>query len=497
MSKINVPNLHTGINMDKFVTDHKLPPSILDNIPQDEQRLVGMMAWMTQHLSSWSDQEKTNVALEVIEQCKYGCLVPRLKDPYQTWSKKDWADQIQLEKTYLDKLFDFFKDQHIPLSDQAYGSWCISSGVKTHLFDKLHKEGIVIKSKSELARKVWNNALYDNEHKTLDIIKWLVDHKVFPDFATMSYKNTSFPVFFDVKSAHTVEKLKLVPSEHLKPSLNLKDKNGRVAMHYAVATLIPSFVQLLVDLGADKNPIDNKGKYPLDMIKRTTTRVEHIGQIQEMLGAQTSKTPQQILEQAIKTLDLTLLNKALQNPTLQSQINTVAFNVLEQPILNTTPTTYKKMRKRKMELFSYLLNLNQFDFETKDDEGNTLLHVAVKMGLPKAVDELLSHSLDLAQQVNIFNKRADQMMVEEFDQLLEHNVNGNPWTPNWRHAQNEKKQIDTSKKILKMYAQHKVHLFDTSFPVLRKDPEATSILERARLKQSLATNNPSTKPRKM
>lgn len=250
---------------------------------------------------------------------------------------------------------------------------------------------------------------------------------------------------------------------------------------------MPEFVELLIELGAQTSPKDGKGKYPLDLIKRTTSRVQHFARIQELLGAVSNKTPEQLLKQAVQTLDSVQLNKLIVGKS-PDDISAIAFDVLKQPITNASTSVYKKMRARKMETFASLLDcLNP---HAQDNDGNTLLHEAVKSGAMEVVDLLLDKHPHLARVSNALGQQPSEIVIRETHTLNAVDVGA---VDNWHDEVHRVRSVETAQKLLKIYITHNASLNEHSFPVLRTDEKANSALSKALLKQHLHTDESKSK----
>lgn len=132
-----------------------------------------------------------------------------------------------------------------------------------------------------------------------------------------------------------------------------------------------------------------------------------------------------------------------------------------------------------MQMFEMLIE--GIDLNYQNQTGNTFLHAAIQSGLLPAVEYLLKNNPQLAQVPNNDGKYAADMTIEEFDKLIDYRYGV--------HASYSeciaKMQHDTSKKILKIFQKHNIHLQESNFPSLLEDPNWRALLSKMSLEKAL------------
>lgn len=445
--------------------------------------------YVPQILPNLNDEQRTQLANELIQTC-------RAVTPYTySWnpSKQEQQAQKQLELDSWDLMFGLLGKHNLVPSGYPYSRylWELhNKSLISEYFEWLKKTGAVLYSDSTECNNTWNLLLHECANKeAVAGAQWLIDHKIWP--TTHGFKPAHNPtareddtIFSWVRNSKGVALLKQIPHERLKLAMNHANGLGRTPLHHAAAHLIPEMVEFLLQLGANKSPQDNKGKYPLDLIRKTTSRVEHIASIQQMLGGTTSKTSDQLLMDAIKKFDTTFLSQALKDTTISARKAEIVFDTLANGIGNSTPSVYKKMRARKMQMFEMLVEGVDLNYQTKN--GNTFLHASIQSGLLPAVEYLLQSNPQLAHVPNNDGTYPADMTIEEFDKLTEYQygVHAN------YSAYLEELRRDTSQKILKIYQKHTIDLHDSNFPALLNDEKWRSILSKQRLEAALGEAKP-------
>lgn len=472
----------------KYLQNNGLPENCLDNVPEVDQRFEVCTRWVLQHVPQWNAEQKSEAADALIKQCNSHGFAALLGT---SWNKTaaEVREQNKLLETFVVRTFDFLRAHDLKPTVNMYNSNRGDHAIQVSLFDQLETMGVFLPSNSPQAEDVWGVLLHNSTFKeTLAQAKWLAERKIWGNFDAMdNHIEGDDTVLFLVNKEKSVNILRCIDPDILKPLLERKDAKGRTAMHRAAAGLLPDFVELLIELGAQTSPKDSKGKYPLDLIKRTTSRVQHFARIQELLGGVSNKTPEQLLKQAVQTLDSAQLNKLIVGK-LPDDISAIAFEVLKQPITNTSTSVYKKMRARKMETFASLLDgLNP---DAQDNEGNTLLHEAVKSGAMEVVDSLLDKHPHLACVSNALGQQPSEIVIRETHTLNAVDVGA---VDNWHEEVHRVRSVETAKKLLKIYTTHNAPLNEHSFPVLRTDEKANSALSKALLTQHLHTDESKSK----
>jgi len=446
-------------------------------------------------LPTLNPQQRTDLANELVGMC-------RAVTPYTySWNptKAEQRAQIQLELKSWDQIGVLLNKNNLVPSGYPYSLYLWELRHKSLIpeyFEWLKKTGAVLHSDSADCNNTWNLLLHQCANKeAVAGAQWLIDHQIWP--TTQGFKPVHNPtareddtIFSWVCHSKGVALLKQIPPERLKAVMNHANGLGRTPLHHATANLIPEMVEFLLQLGADKSPQDNKGKYPLDLIRKTTSRVEHIASIQNMLGGTTTKTPQELLGDAIKKFDTTLLAQSLKDPTILAKKSDIIFDALSHGVGNSTPSVYKKMRQRKMEMFVALLDNTSLNYQNA--QGDTLLHAAVKSGLLPAVQYLLENNPQLSQVRNNDGKCAADVTIEEFDKLTDFQNSVHSSYSDLTHEM----QCDTSKKILKLYQKHHIDLQESNFPALLEDPKWQALLSKMRLEKALGENETAHKNKK-
>lgn len=436
-------------------------------------------------LPTLSTEQRTTLADELVCTC-------RAITPFSySWNttKAEKREQKQLEMTYWGKMGSLLQQHALVPSEYHYSRYLWNITNKTLIpeyFEWLHTIGAVLRSDSMACNDTWYLVLDHCANKE-DIAgaQWLIDHNIWPTCQgvkpTYAYGSVreDDTIFSWVRYSKGVALLKQLPNERLKACMNHTNGLGRTPLHHATASLMPEMVEFLLELGADKSPQDNKGKYPLDMIRKTTSRVEHIAAIQNLLGGVTSKSSEELLLDAVKKFDTALLSQALKDPQILARKADVVFDVLGNTIGNTTPSVYKKMRARKIQMVEMLLDGIAVNHQNSD--GNTFLHAAIQSGLVSTVEYLLMCDPHLAGVRNTNGKTPADINIEEFDKLI-----------HYQHGVHQsysdvslKMQQDTSKKILKLFNKYHVEIYETNFPALIEDEQWRAILSKQRLERVL------------
>lgn len=440
--------------------------------------------YITQILPNLNNDQRIQLANELV--AKSG-----IDTPYTySWNptKAEVRAQKQLEMDSWDQMFELLAKYKLAPSGYLYSRflWDLRNrSLIPEYFERLWKAGVVLDSDSVECNNTWNLLLDQCANKeAVAGAQWLIDHKIWPTTHGVQpvYNTTAREddtIFSWVRHKKGVAVLRQLPEERLKASMNHCNGLGRTPLHHATANLIPEMVEFLLELGAHKTPKDHKGKYPLDLIRKTTSRVEHISAIQNMLGGATSKTSDEILSDAIKKFDTAFLSKALKDPKILARKNEIVFEVLAHGIGNSTPSVYKKMRKRKMDMFLVLLENSPLNYQNSN--GDTFLHAAIQSGLLPAVQYLLERDPQLAHKSNCTGALAADMVINEFDTLAEYQYG--VYTSHFEYTAHM--QRDTSQKILKIYQKHKIDLQPSNFPALLEDPNWRALLSKIQLEKAL------------
>lgn len=285
------------------------------NFISSEYKSLGMAfleLYVPHILPKLSNDQRTQLANELIQNCRY------VTPPAHSWNptKQEVRAQKQREMDYWDVMFGLLEKHNLRPSGYLYSVYLWDLGhisLAPEYFERLKKAGVALHSDSVECNNTWNVLLDQCANKEgVAGAQWLIDHKIWP--TTHGFKptyNTTVraddTIFSWVRNSKGVALLKQIPHERLKISMNHANGLGRTPLHHATANLMPEMVEFLLELGAEKSPKDNKGKYPLDLIRKTTSRVEHIASIQQMLGGMTSKNSEELLKDAIKKFDTSIL----------------------------------------------------------------------------------------------------------------------------------------------------------------------------------------------
>ena len=464
----------------EYLQNNGLPESCLDNIPEQDQRFEVCTQWILQNLEQWNSEQKSEAADELIKRCNTHGFASLLGISWNKTAAEERA-QTQLLESFVVRTFEFLRTHNLTPTVDIYNSHRGDHAVQRVLFEQLERMGVILPSNSSQAEDVWQTLFHKSTYKeTLSQAKWLAERKIWGNFGAMdNYVEGDDTVLFLADKEKSVALLRCIDPEILKPLVERKDAKGRTAMHRAAAGLLPDFVELLIELGAQTSVQDSKGKYPLDLIKRTTSRVQHFARIQELLGNVSTKTPEQLLKQAIQTLDSVQLNKLIMGKS-QEEIRDIVFDVLKQPITTTSTSVYKKMCARKTETFASLLE--KININTQNSEGNTLLHVAVTSGAMDAVDLLLDKHPHLVCATNTLGQEASEMKISETSTIGTADISD---MDDWQKERHQERSLEIAKKLLKIYIKHNASLNERSFSVLRTDEKSNSALTKALLTQNL------------
>lgn len=479
-----------------YLNDLKVDASLIECFETDEQnfRFLSLAQYCENLLPSLSEQQKGSLANELV-----GEFVGLGGGHYPNWhtmTAKQRKDAVQAMKdntqAMLEQGFKFLAQHQLVPSPKCFGDifWRIREGSIAGFAELYNKHGKPLVSQSNEVTDFWSTCFFHSAQTNYqEFAQWLARHNLFPKMTGFNHSGratmtTSDSIFSLVVRPSGVDILKLLPVGQLKKYANHPNNVGQTPIHHATKNLLPEFVEYLIELGANKNPVDHKGRYPMDLIKRTTSRVENIGRIQELLGGSISKTPEQVLEMAVKKFDTTFLKKALEDPAIAKRANETLMRVLDEGIGNSQPAVFKKMYKRRQEMVETLLPFVDLSFQDKD--GNTFLHAAFENGVVETVDLLLEKSKTLNDIQNKQGTLPFCMLVTGFDKPER---NWGDQYQSWIEIY-QIMSIDTSKRLLKVYQKHDIRLTAESFVAFRAHKEGAEMnnkLLKLVLKQELGS----------
>uniref|UniRef100_A0A914PZZ9 Ankyrin repeat protein n=1 Tax=Panagrolaimus davidi TaxID=227884 RepID=A0A914PZZ9_9BILA len=183
-------------------------------------------------------------------------------------------------------------------------------------------------------------------------------------------------------------------------NVNVRDENGKTPLHYACENNV-NIVRLLLNSGACYEAEDNEKRTPLELCKENSKIMRILNERKAMFERMTNKGVIWYYEFGLKTI----------NKKKQTLWHFVAAS-----------GHYENLRK----LMTDRGNDDSLNFQ--DLNGNTPLHLAVKRGFEKIVEELLNHGAFYNVE-NINNETAETIaqrknyddikeMFEEINQLF-------------------------------------------------------------------------------
>lgn len=176
--------------------------------------------------------------------------------------------------------------------------------------------------------------------------------------------------------------------------INYQDASGNTLLHAAIMRDAPKVAEFLITQGTDIDKVNNEGVSS----KKLATLFRHKEILQEMEDFQNKD--QKMLE---------------------------ALNVNTSEMSREEQSFYSKNTKALIEKYNG-------DINSKDTDGNTLLHKAIKQGLVAAASHLISWGADVEIRNN--EGKTPEMLVKELPQSM-----GYEKTEFMRHINNALKEI--------------------------------------------------------
>jgi ankyrin repeat protein len=334
-------------------------------------------------------------------------------------SSTKWIDQGREEAEgcapVIDHLlglgFDPTRNPHIAFScaigkDAQYALPNEGFGIRTRM---LLDRGFPLHSPIGCPRKV-NPFFVAIENGQTQVVKDLLAAGCDPLWIDPETQDTLMAATGNAKKS-TVEAFLALPDEVLVKLISHRNKKGDTPLHQAVALLSLPIAKKLVELGADINATNKKGKLPLQTVTRSNPKAKK--QLQEIVALfesmpQRKTTATQmtgLLHQACKSLadDLvsTLLEQGADPNERDRSGRTPLIVVASSGKFNFYDGKQKQEAKRAYEALVDLLVDSGADINAQDKHGNTALHEATSKFSDVAVMVLLNSGA----RTDILNKK--------------------------------------------------------------------------------------------
>lgn len=188
------------------------------------------------------------------------------------------------------------------------------------------------------------------------------------------------------KPKKIVDTLLKIPNEKLARVVNHPNSNGDTPLHLAVGGLSTPLVEKLIACGAKVDPVNKKGKLPLQMVKRTSPSTKKkLDQIIGILEANGSEVSTQalpgLLHQACKSLSGDIVKKLIESGAdvneLDSQGRTPLIVLAQSKKTSYYEGEVQEEAKRDFERITDALLDAGANIHASDKGGNTALHYAV------------------------------------------------------------------------------------------------------------------------
>lgn len=214
----------------KYLRNNGLPENCLDNVPEADQRFEVCAQWVLQHVPQWNAEQKSEAADALIKQCNSHGFAALLGT---SWNKTaaEVREQNKLLEIFVVRTFEFLRAHDLKPTVDMYNSNRGDNAIQLFLFDQLETMGVFLPSNSPQAEDVWQSVFHNSTFKeTLAQAKWLAERKIWGNFDAMNnHIEGDDTVLFLVNKEKSVNILRCIDPDILKPLLERKDAKGRTA----------------------------------------------------------------------------------------------------------------------------------------------------------------------------------------------------------------------------------------------------------------------------
>lgn len=250
---------------------------------------------------------------------------------------------------------------------------------------------------------------------------------------------------------------------------NKANSRGETPLHFAARDILPDFAEYLIDLGADKKATTKRGQTPIDFVRRTKSRVDHMAKLLDLLGKETTLQPHELFMKAAQSCEVSYIKKGQEKGGdfslwLFQNIDFFYKSVFE----NISDSRLKAFRKQQKTLFSYLKE-NTIDIPPASD-GKTVLHFAIETAAIDVVD-LYASNPDNFLARDKSGKRPTELCTKQT-----HQFKSTPFYQS-QEAQNEKKVA--ANWVVAKHCKKAGYVFQSDdFPQLNQSSAAKAWLEK-------------------
>lgn len=349
----------------------------------------------------------------------------------------------------------------------------------------LAEKGLHIQPNSQALARIWERLLEDGRETE---IKYLVSKGLMPNWRGSDYSGYAFVEKTDnflwlIQRQKHVVALRAVPDHAIEQVMHETNSKGETALHRAARFVLPEYIKRLIALGADPQAKTKKDQTPIDMIKRTKSRNAALDETIELLGQETNKNPNDLFVQACESLSVSMATLALnKGADLEKMIK--EENILKFVFNTFSDNSLTAIRKLQVKFVEWMLTK---DVDWTDQEGNTILHHAVRNGATPVVGLILEQCPEMLLKLNHENRLAVRMRTELYEKVFEDVKVYDP-------SRDGRFCAMTQKRMFQLYKKHGMMIEEGAFPNMQDDQELKSSIELYILKQN-TKNNPSAKTR--
>ena len=257
-----------------------------------------------------------------------------------------------------------------------------------------------------------------------------------------------------VNDLRSLEVLKTIPADHIKPMVNVVYADGETPLHKAARHIFPEYVDFLLSLGATL-VMSAKGQYPLDVVRRTKSRTQGLEQLVHLLGQHTAKSPKDLFVQGIQSMDVSMMELA---HSKGADMNAICQDpeVLSALFENIPGGRLKKARVAQVVVLNWLLDNN---VSLVMNNQSTVMHLAVQHGALPCVEVLLQRRPDLITHKDAEGKTPAQQNTVMVDKY--------PSGRTWLLVEEEPQYLATTQiNLAKMYIKHGIAQEPGDFPTI-------------------------------
>ena len=298
------------------------------------------------------------------------------------------------------------------------GQHSINRKLLNNLWPILEQYGLEVDPKSPDFHYLWEDLIRDGQtHEA----QWLINKGLLPTWtgalsryspqAGFNTYQADDNILWLVNNKQNFDVLAQLPTSFITPLVNHVNGKGQTPLHHAAKQLLPEYVALLLQLGADPNATTPKGEYPSDMIKRTKKRSDALGEVLALLGQKSSKTGEELFIQACKSKDITLAKMAL-DKGVDIAVMCQQHEALELVFAYLSTDRMKQTRERQLEFIKFLLSHN---VDLVSAKQQNVLHWAIKNGASKCVKAILETAPHYAVMEDHKGRRPAQMFTKQME----------------------------------------------------------------------------------